>query len=102
MIDPTDIRAEEARSEAAKAANETLSELEKNDLVWLMSQARGRRFIWRLLSKAGVFQSSFTGNSATFFNEGRRDVGLWALASITAHCPEDFVKMLTEQKEYRK
>lgn len=101
MTDPTDIRAEDARAADAKAAASALSELEKNDLVWLMSQERGRRFIWRLLSRAGVFQSSFTGNSGTFFNEGRRDIGLWVLSSIMASCPEDFIKMLTEQKDYR-
>lgn len=102
MIDPTDIRAEQARDEAAQAAALLVATGEKEDLVWLMSMPRGRRFMWRLLERTGIHRSSFTGNSTTFFNEGARNVGLQLQALILAHCAEDYVSMLLEQKDYRK
>lgn len=102
MTDPTDLRAEQARDAAAQAAAQLAISGEKEDLVWLMSQARGRRFIWRLLERTGLHRSSFTGNSTTFFNEGARNVGLQLQGLILEHCTDDYLKMLLEQKDYRK
>lgn len=102
MTDPTDLIGEEQRAKEAEAAARDISLLAKNDLVWLMGEARGRRFIWRLLDKAGVYRTSFTGNSATFFNEGQRNIGLWVQALLIEHCPEQYFTMLNEQKDYRK
>lgn len=98
--DPTDIRAQRARTEAQSADAQRRALLEKNDLLWLMGEPRGRRFVWRLLERSGVFRSSFTGNSQTFFNEGARSVGLWAQAICLEFCPEDYLKMLLEKKGY--
>lgn len=70
-----------------------------NDLLWVLSDRRGRRFIWRLLAKCGVFKSSFTGNSTTFFNEGQREIGLWATADIMEARPEAYVEMIQEEKK---
>ncbi|MDR2161218.1 MAG: hypothetical protein LBO77_03655 [Desulfovibrio sp.] len=36
----------------------------------------GQEFLFWLINLTGVFAPSFTGNSATFFLEGRRSVGL--------------------------
>ena len=80
------------RNEAARLA----AQVEANDWKWLMSSKQGRRVVWRLLGKAGVFQSSFTGNSETFFREGKRAMGLGMLADITEHAPDSYVLMLTE------
>ena len=74
--------------------------LEAGDFKWIMSNKRGRRFIWRLLEKAGVFRSSFTGNSETFFREGARNIGLQVLAMVHEHTPESYTLMLSEQKEH--
>jgi hypothetical protein len=72
--------------------------LQRNeDFRWLMGDARGRRFIWNLLAKAGVFRSSM-GLSAelTAFNEGRRDLGLAVLADLMRLCPEEYGRMQAE------
>ena len=42
----------------------------------LLNNPDGKLFLFRLIERTGVFASSFTGNSATFYNEGRRSVGL--------------------------
>lgn len=102
MTDPTDISAEAARLASAQEAALRAAGVDKEDVVWLMSQARGRRFIWRLLERTGLHRSSFTGNSTTFFNEGMRNVGLQIQTDLLEHCADDYVKMLLEQKDYAK
>jgi hypothetical protein len=69
------------------------------DLVWLMSQREGRRFIWRLMQSCHLYESSFTGTNATFFREGERNVGLQILADIVRLCPELHARMLIETRE---
>lgn len=71
-----------------------------NDVRLLMSEAWGRRIMANLLAQAGVYRTSFTGNSETFFREGQRDIGLRYIAIIQAHCADDFLKMLKEQAEH--
>lgn len=71
---------------------------ELNDIKALMSQPAGRRFMWRLLTRCGVYQSSFTGNSGTFFKEGERNVGLWVLADIHETALDEFLAMMKEAK----
>ena len=76
------------------------SQREDDDLLWLMNQPEGRRFLWRLLQSCHLYESSFTGTSATFFREGERNVGLQVLADITRLCPELYARMAGEtQKE---
>lgn len=69
------------------------------DITWLMGHSQGRRFMYGLLAAAGVYQGSFTGNSETFYKEGKRAIGLQYLAIINEHCAEQFVLMLKEHKE---
>jgi hypothetical protein len=70
-----------------------------DDIKWLMGSRRGRRIVWRLLERTGVFRSSFTGNSETFFREGMRNVGLMLMAQINEACPEQYTQMVQEQRE---
>jgi hypothetical protein len=96
-FDPTDIqaqaRAKEDVTERAKLAAVDAG----NDFKWLMSNKRGRRIIWRLLEKTGVFRTSFTGDNATFFNEGQRNIGLMLISDIHEYCPEMYLTMLKER-----
>ena len=72
------------------------AEQEIADLQWLMSTERGRRIMWSLLSRAGVFRISMTGNSWTFFNEGRRSLGNELMAAVNDHCAEQYPLMVAE------
>lgn len=98
--DPTDL-VDQERTTAKAAEEERLRrEREANELRWVLSTKQGRRFIWRQLSEAGVFQSSFNTNNAVMaFNEGRRNAGLQLLSEVMDTCPERYTEMLTEQKE---
>lgn len=99
-FDPLDIRSQErAQAEADDRARLTL-QTEIDDLKWLMSNKRGRRFVARMLERAGVWRLSFNTNALTMaFNEGTRNEGLRLLAQITAHCPDRYTEMLKESNE---
>jgi hypothetical protein len=83
----------ERRRKSAKTTR-----LQRNeDLRWLMGDARGRRFVWNLLAKAGVFRSSMGASAElTAFNEGRRDLGLVLLADLMRLCPDQYGRMQAE------
>ena len=53
-------------------------------LLDLLGSKRGRWFLLRMLDVTKVNSMCFTGNSKTFYNEGRRDVGLGIIKSILA------------------
>lgn len=63
-----------------------------------MSGYAGRQWTWELLEYCGIYRTSFTGNSETFFREGQRSVGLKLLADIHEHCLPDYEKMALEAK----
>jgi hypothetical protein len=90
----------EPQAAAEKAVKAQLTaQTEIDDLCWLMGDKRGRRFVWRQLSEAGVYQLTFTGEAlSSAFNEGKRNQGLKLLAQITRHCPDRLFEM---QKEAR-
>jgi hypothetical protein len=69
------------------------------DLQLVLGSIQGRRLLWRYLSRCGVFQSSFSTNgSITFYNEGKRSIGLEILAEITATNPDAYLQMMKESK----
>ena len=72
---------------------------ELNDIRSLLNATEGRRFLWRLLTHCGVYKQSFTGNSETFFLEGQRSVGLWALADIMDAEPDAYLRMIKENRK---
>ena len=58
---------------------------DKEALLDLLGSESGRWFLMRMLDVTKVNSMCFTGNSKTFYNEGRRDVGLGIIKSILAH-----------------
>jgi hypothetical protein len=101
-FDPLDLRGQERYKEQSEERNKQANEQEKEDFKWLMGSKRGRRIVWRLLERTGVYRSSFTGNSETFFREGQRNVGLMLMAQINESSPDQYALMLKEQNDVRK
>lgn len=101
--DPLDIRGQERDAENNELQARLDRETEEADLKWLMSSKRGRRIIWRILDRAGVFKLSFNTNAMTMaFSEGSRNEGLRTLALIHALCPELYPVMIKESLHGRK
>lgn len=87
----------EQKAEDAKREQQA----EIDELLWLMSDKRGRRWMWRRLSEYGVYRLSFAGGdfAATAFAEGRRSAGLNLITQLMQHCPDRFNEMQKEAKQ---
>lgn len=83
----------------ARKEQERRREQERADLRAILDTPGGRRFIARCLQKCGVFASTFTGNSETFFREGRRSVGLELLDEVMAADEAAFITMVKESRQ---
>jgi hypothetical protein len=90
---------DETQVKAAKAKEKQQSEIELDDYRFLLQTKQGRRVFWKLLTDCGVFKTSFTGNSQTFFLEGQRNIGLKVLNTINEAMPEAYLLMMNESKE---
>ena len=77
-------------------ARQNARQLVVSDLRFVMGTKQGRRFVARLLDQAGLHRRSFTGNSETFFNEGRRSVALELAQDIQTHAFAEHILMLQE------
>lgn len=71
---------------------------DEQDLRWLITDARGRRFLRRHLGSLGVFRSSYTGEAlSTAFREGERNAGLRLFHQALRIAPAEVAKLLTEE-----
>jgi hypothetical protein len=91
--------ADEDQVKTRKRKDERERERELADMRQVMSSVEGRRFVWRLLERAGVFRTSFTGNSTTFFNEGMRNMGLMVLGDVHEAAADAYIVMMNESKK---
>lgn len=89
---------DEGQINKAKQKVESKRDQELNDMRFVLAHPQGRRVMWRMLERCGVYRTSFTGNSTTFFNEGERNVGLKLLADIEEADLDAYIKMKRETK----
>ena len=75
---------DERQQELSRYMVMEINRRDREALTELLSTECGRWFLMRLLDATQVNSMCFTGNSKTFYNEGRRDVGLSLLADIAA------------------
>ena len=88
----------QAHSEAVARQRKELEIELKNDIRSIAGTPAGRRFLWWLLSITGPHLPSYTGNSDTYFNEGRRSVGLEVEHRLVAADPATYLAMIQEGK----
>lgn len=95
--DPFDIDTQDTEATAKAERTALLEQREIDDFKWFLSDKRGRRILWRLLSSTGVFRSSHTGNALqTAFLEGQRQIGLELFAQAHRLCPNRYAEMAQE------
>lgn len=97
--DPTDINAAERREADQQSAQRVRKEQEASDFEWLMQDPRGRRLVRGLLAESQVDKDCFTGNSSTFYNEGKRSVGLHLEGKLKQYTLDHYCLMLKEQQD---
>lgn len=59
-----------------------IREMDRKALKTIMESEDGRWFIMRLLDKTFVHRTTFTGDNTSFYNEGRRSVGVELIQDI--------------------
>lgn len=99
--DPTDLRAQEADTDAQQHRHNLKQQQEIEDFKWLLAHRQGRRIVWKLMGDAGVFRSTFNhSGSVMAFSEGQRSQGLKLLTAVMEHAPEAFTLMQKEAKAH--
>ncbi len=99
-FDPTDIPAQDREQRDKETRDQLARETEDADLRWLMRHPQGRRIVWRMLDRAGVFRLSFdTEPLVMAFREGARNEGLRVLARIHELCPDRYPQMMREMTD---
>lgn len=81
-------RAEEAQKQAAKQR--------RDDLIFIMADPRGRRFIWDQLEFTEVFSVGWDPSAKIHFNAGKRNVGLRLFQELHQVCPDLYLLMAKE------
>jgi hypothetical protein len=84
--------AHEKAVEAAKLRRDQ----QLNDIKAILSTAAGVRFFRRMMADAHVFHTSFTGNSATYFKEGERNLALRYFKDMVEAAPDKIVTLMKE------
>lgn len=98
--DPLDTDSQDKTRGENRTREKLAQQSEVEDVKWLMASKRGRRILWRVLDRAGVYRLSFNTNSMTMaFAEGARNEGLRLLATIHGACPDLYPTMVKEANE---
>jgi hypothetical protein len=69
----------------------------EEDFLFVMNDPRGRRFLWRLLERTGVYRTTFRPNSEMAFLEGVRSVGVTIVADMHRLAFQQTINMMQEQ-----
>ena len=92
--------ANEAAAKKAAVLDQLASKQADDDFLWLMGQQTGRRFMWNLLSRCSVFETSFnTHGGLMTLAEGKKQIGYQYLKKINQLCPDLYVVMMNEANE---
>lgn len=95
MKDPTDLQAQQRARQAADIQRKGQEASDQKDFLEMIATPAGKRYLRRVIATCGVFQTTYTGNSETFFKEGRRSVGLELLDDVRKWAPELLGAILT-------
>jgi hypothetical protein len=89
--DPRDVKAEQ--DAAAQLAAQRAQ-----DLLWVLSDDRGRRVLLRVLALCHVYTSSFhPSGSSVYLLEGERNIGLKLVDELQKADPEAYARLLLEK-----
>ena len=74
-------------------------ELELLTIRNLMKTENGRSFMWRCLQNCGTFENMFNADQSIHaFNSGKRSHGLWLDDELREAAPDDYFRMLKENR----
>jgi len=89
--------ADTARIKALRRQTDTAQVLLHQAFADVLGTESGRRVLYHVIEHyARFFSPSYTGNSETYYNEGRRAVGFDLLTDLKASFADAVVQMMTE------
>jgi len=88
---------QKVKDKAKKVRNEREQELE--DVKTILKHPAGIRFFKRLIREGRIFSSTFTGNSQSFFLEGKRALVLKIYVDVVKVAPDKVPSILFVEKE---
>jgi hypothetical protein len=94
--------ADHKQVQRATSKQKTRRDQELSDLRVILATTCGRRFVWSLLSKCGLYESGWDPSAKIHFNAGRRQVGLELMADIASADEHAFLVMMTEAQQIEK
>ena len=98
-MDPTDTASQEREAMLEEQKAREIRGREVGDLKWLMANVQGRRIVWRLLDRAGIYRTSFNhSGSLMAFAEGKREMGLFLLAEVSEASTGGLLKLISENQ----
>lgn len=96
LVDASNPSQVAARARTAKRTGDEAA----NDLSWLMRHPQGRRVMWRLLDKAGIFRNAFVvaegQTNQTNFHLGAQNLGLDYFVTVMRQEPDGYNLMVKE------
>lgn len=96
-----DNAASEKKVKKMVGREERLAHRQHDDMKYMLSTVNGRRVLWRILEKCGVFRSvHHPSGSQVYYNAGQQDVGHFVLTMILDAEPKKFLDMQLEAKDY--
>ena len=88
---------EQRKIETPEERDNRKKERELNDIRVIISTPEGRRFLWKIISEAGVFRTSFSlDENQMAYQEGRRSIGLNILYDLLDASPSTYMQMQNE------
>lgn len=72
-----------------------------DDMKKVLATDFGRRFVWRLLSRAKVFESIFETSSKIYYNAGIQDFGHYLVAEVVDANPDAYIQMMLDSRAER-
>jgi hypothetical protein len=105
-FDPTDLERLRMLEERAEDVRRLEQARKVDDLLLLMAEPYGRRFVWGLINRSGCNRPSMDESNpnplTTAFNEGRRREGLELQVILYDRCPDLYDRMLRERVDEQK
>ncbi len=84
----------EALLQTQAEAARTKREQELRDVAQVLAVPAGRRLLRRIMDLSHVFAPVFTGNASTYFNDGKRAVGLALFHDVMQSGPHSFLELM--------
>ena len=91
---------QEAANSKREKAEQLQRKLDEDDFIWLMSDKRGRRVMWRqLLEPSGLFRNPFnTDSNVMSFGCGEQNQGHRLMAKLHRLCPDLYYSAMKENR----